>query len=50
MKLSRCNTKGTDIEHLGDDNGQKMEQAPFLNPVQKEREDGVQMEHKEGNN
>ena len=42
MKLSRCNTtKGTDIEHLGDDNGQKMEHTPFFNPVQKEREDCV---------
>ena len=47
MKLSWCNAKGTDI---GDDNGQKMEHTPFLNPVQKEREDGVQMERKEGNN
>ena len=50
MKLSRCNTKSTDIEHLGDDNGQKMEHTPFLNSVQKEREDGVQMKRKEGNN
>ena len=45
MKLSRCNTKGTDIEHLGDDNGQKWNKLPFWIPSKRERRwrlDGAQ--------
>ena len=50
MKLKRRNTERTVIDESCEDNGQKLEQASFSNLVQKEMEDGVKMEHKDGNN
>ena len=48
MKLKRRNTERTVIDESCEDNGQKLEQASFSNLVQKEMEDGVKMEHKDG--
>ena len=50
MKLKRRNTERTVIDESCEDNGQKLEQASFSNLVQKEMEDGVKMEHKDGDN